>query len=973
MSETEQAVNTLFDEIVGLEPERELRTDELTQTSYRPTLIIGLGGTGALVCRKLKRRLRKLYGSTRMSAFQFIAIDTTPADAALTSGSEALDPGEYLYLGGVDADRVVEAIDENAYIASWWDRNFTHPGYIDQGAHQTRAVGRLALFFHSSKVVERIQQAALNATTDPNLLGRVGKVYVISSVCGGTGSGMLIDIAYLARSLFSSYRPSVLVTGVLVFPDAFIPLLGQLALSRVRANAYAVMKEIDYFMTTRDFYARYGPHLETRNLSGKKPFDICYLINSVNSNAQYLGEIATLGDMVAEELFLEIASPTIGASNMNAFDNIDVESFEQSTGKALAYSSFAVGSLVYNHDHVVGYCAARATSQLITSALLARSPGTDEVGVQAQQRFFGPLKLREEGADELINRLNRDAAGNPLSVSMVPDELPTSPDELLNFQPTLEADRRAHLRELLKLLAANATEIGSQAVAALGPLVEEALGAPLEGLPFARAMLDSIAVRLQVYRDQEMRKEAEGLEAELTRQEAAAAVAVGDMAVAAQSQFVPILKRRRVAAAINDYVNAFNAMASLTIELEQRVMAISVYDTILNELRLVQQRLAHMEAKLVETARKMQGYVAAGELTRKQGEQRYALGRSVVDATAINYLYAKYGPAIGTPEERARLLNTFVAATHDARPGFSWLAGADTPRDEVGMALFEYLNQKYDAELGKLDILSLLRELDNGESGLIREHINRLFQQTAPFWNPEIRKPSEVANRQEVIGIAFPGANGGMLNSTDWLSDIRAAGGGSTAIPTTDPHSVSLLRTEHGLPAYVLTPLRGDCRSDYEDVVRELSHGADRRPVHVSTLWAAQAPDLHPARVEEVRTTFAVGYGLELIWQRGNVWWAKSTRKTDDGRIVDDYRLDTGIERSIDSFEHNHAARDDIKEQIERMLVASRKDAVTTLQAATTSFAERVRHGDDANRETYRSLEALTRAFVDSNTPPAPQ
>ena len=69
------------------------------------------------------------------------------------------------------------------------------------------------------------------------------EVYVISSLSGGTGSGSFLDVGFMARHLM---RGSVSkIYGFFLLPRVFggLPATG-----RRNANAYAALKELDYYM-----------------------------------------------------------------------------------------------------------------------------------------------------------------------------------------------------------------------------------------------------------------------------------------------------------------------------------------------------------------------------------------------------------------------------------------------------------------------------------------------------------------------------------------------------------------------------------------------------------------------------------------------------------------------------------------------------------------------------------------------------
>ncbi|MBK9229287.1 MAG: hypothetical protein IPO15_00020 [Anaerolineae bacterium] len=83
-------------------------------------------------------------------------------------------------------------------------------GRIHSGARQVRAVGRLALYrkyrtfwasmstkLQLAKIAEiqRAEDAGYAVIRETGLR----QIYIVSSVCGGTGAGMLLDIAHRVR------------------------------------------------------------------------------------------------------------------------------------------------------------------------------------------------------------------------------------------------------------------------------------------------------------------------------------------------------------------------------------------------------------------------------------------------------------------------------------------------------------------------------------------------------------------------------------------------------------------------------------------------------------------------------------------------------------------------------------------------------------------------------------------------------
>src|SRR5439155_25508300 len=71
--------------------------------------------------------------------------------------------------------------------------------------------------------------------------------------CGGTGSGIFLDVAYILRDLLQT-RSTFLPNGIFVLPQAFMPALtGKVDLQRrIQGNAYAALPELSELMNAAD-------------------------------------------------------------------------------------------------------------------------------------------------------------------------------------------------------------------------------------------------------------------------------------------------------------------------------------------------------------------------------------------------------------------------------------------------------------------------------------------------------------------------------------------------------------------------------------------------------------------------------------------------------------------------------------------------------------------------------------------------
>lgn len=239
-----------------------------------PTLVVGLGGTGARSTRLLKRMVERYFRSRGCEVpptIRYLVVDTE--DLRNNPGDEPLDPEEYVNLGSdFDANRVVEYMQqtEGLYesIREWWTGTGHDTGRIrvKNGAGQMRDVGRLALYVGYQQLVDKMKaslaqlQNVSNLQKSQQILSKIGmkpdpspQVWLVGSLCGGTGSGIFLDVAYMLRDLLQT-RSTFLPNGIFVLPQAFMPALtGKVDNQRrIQANAYAALLELSELMNTAE-------------------------------------------------------------------------------------------------------------------------------------------------------------------------------------------------------------------------------------------------------------------------------------------------------------------------------------------------------------------------------------------------------------------------------------------------------------------------------------------------------------------------------------------------------------------------------------------------------------------------------------------------------------------------------------------------------------------------------------------------
>ncbi len=212
-----------------------------------PALLIGLGGTGVNAARLIKQRINST-AAHNSDVYQFLSIDTDPCPPSPVQ--ERIFSRELAYIGAYDLAEIMRCPLRYSKVAKWWPQN------------QKRIIGRLSLYAMWHKFTEKFesQMEAINdipakeelekqhVTRDPS--GRV-KVYIITSLCGGTGSGIFLDVVYKVRALLGQNADDV---GILLMPSCFrFEMQNRLQKRGMQANVYAALMELDHWPINMPF------------------------------------------------------------------------------------------------------------------------------------------------------------------------------------------------------------------------------------------------------------------------------------------------------------------------------------------------------------------------------------------------------------------------------------------------------------------------------------------------------------------------------------------------------------------------------------------------------------------------------------------------------------------------------------------------------------------------------------------------
>ena len=294
-----------------------------------PTLLVGLGGTGSEIVQRVyesatpKQRQHIGFVIFDTDVNELRAIEEKTPQIRTVQTSTRLTVGEYL-----DVDRYSRD--------NWFPVNRILNGKaLTEGAGQVRAVSRLAI----NTAIQQGKMAPLNEAIEDlyKLKGQktvqAPRVILVGSLCGGTGSGLILPVALYIRNFLTTklQQSSAIIRGFFLLPEVFEHVIKtQSERNNLRSNAYAAVREIDAFMTKDDgslsekydlhFMAPRAGSAEPEEYTGR-PMDFCFLFDAQNLNGMKLNSFEEYKAHAANCIYGMAIAPTSKRSNSSE-DNV---------------------------------------------------------------------------------------------------------------------------------------------------------------------------------------------------------------------------------------------------------------------------------------------------------------------------------------------------------------------------------------------------------------------------------------------------------------------------------------------------------------------------------------------------------------------------------------------------------------------------------------------------------------------------
>jgi hypothetical protein len=866
---------------------------------FRPTVVIGLGGTGYNTLLKLKKRFVDAYGSVP-PIIRFLSIDTTEnAEGATRTDDTAregkLDHNESYVLQVGNPANLVNGT--NPHIDEWWPPEIPTQAII-AGAGQVRARGRLALFAKANEVYGRIRRAVDDVRNIRNqkqmyadefqVSERSGvEVQIVGSLAGGTGSGTFLDVAFMARDVIGGNEQSNF-TAVLLLPGIFTRMPG---VSLVKPNAYGALKEIEYLSTMKgSFTVDYGFRRVDVN---RPPFDVVYLLDSVNEQGRVVSEQKDLHGLIADGMYVQIGSQ-LGTDNANAVDNIktQIATAGRVKGRSPQYCSFGVASLTMpSFDALLYEDAKRLVNDDLLNGAVADSEVEEEV-----QRFIDAQRLREDEADQVVEFLSQREGGGQLRIPMPLTQLTFDAKALGAIKGLHTTHRSRAERQIAQTIGANFEKLRDEAAAAINATWESMVNRS-NGFTRAERFFEKLQAKLEWYRNM---MDGEAKE-ERGRLKAISFKPAEDQITEAAGAF--LRREARVKTACEVYGGLVDRETELTVRVARLEKAAELYSTL----------HAHTQSILDGCYRIRENLNAA----RREFEQQYLDATNPRGASRLFEQTVGFDPGAHRPRVTGEDFVKWYADQH--RASLSQWAGLRAA--EVHADVQQFVEKCYEP-LTSLTMDDILRR--SSPEG-VSQQLKRLDNLGVPLWRYDVgRIPvvnQTIINELHHYGVAD--ADASVLKESRYEAVLPKGTSRPSMVSTRDAKRIVLFKVKTGIPLFALAEME-DMERAYTDPNKIISSHVDRR-------WQ-ELPNLIPRSGDgEALRWFALAQAPEpfAIIRRDGAWYSM---KSKNGRRVDNnlVRLAQGRVPAYTAFEKNRDLVQEAEETIDA--VVTREGAVRVAQ-----------------------------------------
>ena len=314
-------------------------------------ILVGLGGTGGKILRAFKMRMFEEFPTQEERSKQPVAIlyvDSTeemmPQDGKArpdfrVMGQDAsFTRNEFLNIKAVDVEHILDHIANYPAVKGIVNNVSAVKsaiGSLGQAAGQKRRAGRLLFAANAVGYVNSLRDAYARCE---KISGNANKtsIHIFAGLCGGTGSGAIIDAIVQARKAF----PDAIINVYAMIPEMNLPK-SDMDQGRYYQNGYAAMNELNALQSGRWFPQDVTGVGEARlyNDRVKGVADGLTIYSNVNENGLTINSLEELPKIVSDYLFARIFF--VNEEDQVNSDIIRAYKFENMDDFALEYDETA--------------------------------------------------------------------------------------------------------------------------------------------------------------------------------------------------------------------------------------------------------------------------------------------------------------------------------------------------------------------------------------------------------------------------------------------------------------------------------------------------------------------------------------------------------------------------------------------------------------------------------------------------------
>lgn len=322
-----------------------------------PTIIIGIGSSGLYVLENVQRFYYETYKTNKPANVEFIYIETNEANWPV--GTPVGNSIKRVYISLDNMAEMIKEIKETCDSPAWLPdtKEVLSAGL---GAGGIRSCGRLALWGKNqqgdnfSNVINAIKSAYSSVMHIYNDSGTAAKptVFVTGSVTGGTGSGILIDMAYLVRHLIMGIKD---LYGLFLLPPEPNVITGY---EVWYGNAYGAIRDLAHYNKVQAVYEERWPNGFSKKYEDP-PYELVQFISQdYQDGAPAISTLPGLYKMAGLYLFLNIA----GIYDKRRERLVDAKG-SSLIGK---YGTFGLSAIQFPKDQIEEFVASQQSVELLS-------------------------------------------------------------------------------------------------------------------------------------------------------------------------------------------------------------------------------------------------------------------------------------------------------------------------------------------------------------------------------------------------------------------------------------------------------------------------------------------------------------------------------------------------------------------------------------------------------------------------------